>query len=337
MTANIDGTTGIDKVQDNATVSGTGGFTVPSGTTAQRPGSPTTGVIRYNTDESSLETYNGTSWLKVDTSIFTYSVEYLVIAGGGGGGSNGGSGGGAGGYRSSVSGENSGGGASAESPLTLTEGTTYTITIGAGGTDSRTFAGYATGASGNNSVFDSITSIGGGRGAYGGSNNDTVASGGSGGGASRYNTYGTLTGGAGTSGQGYAGGNGFNTGNYFQSGGGGGAGGVGGNASGTTNNIGGVGGAGVSSSITGSATTRASGGSGYNQGTATPGGGGATGNNATANTGGGGGTNANGGSGVVILRMPTLKYSGTTTGSPTVTTDGTDTILTYTSSGSYTA
>jgi hypothetical protein len=39
----------------------------------------------------------------------------------------------------------------------------------------------------------------------------------------------------------------------------------------------------------------------------------------------------------VILRMPTANYSGTTTGSPTVTTDGTDTILTFTASGSYTA
>jgi hypothetical protein len=43
------------------------------------------------------------------------------------------------------------------------------------------------------------------------------------------------------------------------------------------------------------------------------------------------------GGGVVILRMLTSKYSGTTTGSPTVTTDGTDTILTYTGSGTYTA
>ena len=42
-----------------------------------------------------------------------------------------------------------------------------------------------------------------------------------------------------------------------------------------------------------------------------------------------------GGSGVVILRMPTDKYSGTTTGSPTVTTSGSDTILTFTGSGSY--
>ena len=65
----------------------------------------------------------------------------------------------------------------------------------------------------------------------------------------------------------------------------------------------------------------------------------------TANTGGGGGggsaadgasTGAAGGSGVVILRVPTANYSGTTTGSPTVTTDGTDTVMVFNASGSYT-
>jgi hypothetical protein len=35
--------------------------------------------------------------------------------------------------------------------------------------------------------------------------------------------------------------------------------------------------------------------------------------------------------------MPTSSYSGTTTGSPTVTTSGSDTILKYTGSGTYTA
>ena len=50
-----------------------------------------------------------------------------------------------------------------------------------------------------------------------------------------------------------------------------------------------------------------------------------------------GGIGGNGGSGVVILRMPTANYSGTTTGSPTVTTDGSYTVLKYTSSGTYTA
>jgi hypothetical protein len=37
------------------------------------------------------------------------------------------------------------------------------------------------------------------------------------------------------------------------------------------------------------------------------------------------------------LSVPTARYTGTTTGSPTVTTSGLNTILTFTSSGSYTA
>ena len=47
-------------------------------------------------------------------------------------------------------------------------------------------------------------------------------------------------------------------------------------------------------------------------------------------------TSGAGGSGVVILRMLTSDYSATTTGSPTVTTDGSNTVVRYTSSGSYT-
>ena len=70
-----------------------------------------------------------------------------------------------------------------------------------------------------------------------------------------------------------------------------------------------------------------------------------TGTAGTTNTGGGGGgtertmstTGSPGGSGVVILRIPTANYSSTTTGSPTVTTDGDFTVVKYTGSGSYTA
>ena len=47
------------------------------------------------------------------------------------------------------------------------------------------------------------------------------------------------------------------------------------------------------------------------------------------------GNSGAGGSGVVIIRMPTSGYSGTTAGSPTVTTSGTDTILKFTGSGSF--
>jgi hypothetical protein len=48
-------------------------------------------------------------------------------------------------------------------------------------------------------------------------------------------------------------------------------------------------------------------------------------------------TGASGGSGVVILSVPTSNYSGITTGSPTVTTSGSNTILQFTGLGSYTA
>ena len=46
---------------------------------------------------------------------------------------------------------------------------------------------------------------------------------------------------------------------------------------------------------------------------------------------------ANGGSGIIILSIPTASYSGNTSGSPTVSTSGANTILQYTSSGTYTA
>ena len=38
---------------------------MPTGTTAQRPGSPTTGVVRFNTDSNLLEVYNGSAWTDV--------------------------------------------------------------------------------------------------------------------------------------------------------------------------------------------------------------------------------------------------------------------------------
>jgi hypothetical protein len=58
-------------------------------------------------------------------------VDFLLIAGGGGGAGGHGGAGGAGGFRTSAG--TSGGGASAESTLTLTSNTRYTIVVGAGG------------------------------------------------------------------------------------------------------------------------------------------------------------------------------------------------------------
>ena len=316
-------------VSDQAN-SSTGYFDLPAGTTAQRPGSPANGMIRYNTDTSvkGIEAYVDGNWTIVK-GFPDYSVEYLVVAGGAGSGELGG-GGGAGGRLTSTT--------------TLSLGVTYTITVGGGSAGT-----YGTNPSnGSDSVISgsglsTITAIGGGRGPfYGGA----AGSGGSGGGGNR----GGGSPGSGTTGQGNSGGI-NSTGNSDITGGGGGAGAVGGNASGSTS---GSGGAGSASSITGSSVTYAGGGGGgaYN-GTGGSGGSGGGGNgasgsggvggNGSTNTGGGagggGGNNGrggNGGSGVVILRMLTTDYSGTTTGSPTVTTSGSYTVLKYTSSGTYT-
>ena len=41
----------------------TGGFSLPAGTTAQRPSSPDTGETRYNSDSGSIEFYDDTNWI----------------------------------------------------------------------------------------------------------------------------------------------------------------------------------------------------------------------------------------------------------------------------------
>jgi hypothetical protein len=312
----------------------------------------------YNTSGQSVNiVYSGATqgWIPNSDDDVTdkqsYSADFLVIAGGASGGragSNSAGGGGAGGYRNSYSTETSGGGGSSETSLTLSGGTVYTITIGSGG------AARTSGARGDNGIDSSIsgsdittiTSAGGGGGASQNINGDGI-DGGSGGGASYGSTGDAQSGGAGTANQGFRGGNKQAVGSG-QGCGGGGAGAQGVDAttgaSEATN-----GGDGLASSITGSSVTRAGGGAGVRDDTVKSGGAGGGGDSSisgtagsgTTNTGSGGGacssgTSGAGGSGVVILRFPTANYSGTTTGSPTVSTDGTDTILTFTASGSYT-
>jgi hypothetical protein len=271
------------------------------------------------------------------------NMSFLVIAGGGSGGARDAGPGGAGGLRTSY-GSTSGGGSSAESDITLAAGT-YTITIGAGGAKVVEVTAITPGNQGVDSSLSgtgmtTVTSLGGGKGGDGAGT--SPGTGGSGGGGTA-----SQSGGSGTSGQGFAGATG--TGGYT-SGGGGGAGATGNTP--PSNENGGAGGAGLSVSITGSSTAYAGGGGGSGDisgGAGGTGGGGAGQSNAsldatsgTANTGGGGGshrqnlgTSGAGGSGVVVLRLLTSEYSSSTTGSPTVTTDGDYTVLTYTGSGTY--
>jgi hypothetical protein len=309
----------------------TGALCIPVGTLAQRPSAPIVGMSRWNSTNGIYEVWNGIAWQIIASG--TYSADYLIVGGGGGGGAAqntyaGNSGGGAGGLVTTLG----------TSQISLSPGVTYSVAVGAGG---------ASGAKGSNSSITGQTvAIGGGLGGY-----PSGGAGGSGGGL----------GGAGTSGQGFAGGASAassDDGNSQSYAGGGGAGGAGQSASGGGASAAypGVGGIGVANSITGAAVTYAGGGGGGSRGSpgasGGSGGGGAGGGSAvsgtagTANTGGGGGgsgaSNAGalggaGGSGVVILSVPTTNYSGVTSGSPTITTSGSYTILKYTTSGSYTA
>ena len=258
------------------------------------------------------------------------TVDYLVTAGGGGGGASYGGGGGAGGFRES-SGTATGcytvsplGSGVSALPVTATP---YAITVGSGGSGATSNCAND-GTAGNNSIFSSITSTGGGT---GGMTYPTCnIKGGSGGGGSVSGPGGPGCGGAGntpptTPSQGFPGGNGSPSSPYYASGGGGGATEIGANGSGAAA---GRGGAGATSSINATPTARAggAGGGGYSGppdsgpgpfGAASPcgtggAGGPAAGQNGTVNKGGGGGggtgaaTAANngggGGSGVVIIR-----------------------------------
>jgi mucin-19 len=268
-------------------------------------------------------------------SPVTYTTTYLIIAGGGGGGSNWGGGGGAGGYLTGT--------------FATSLGTSYTAVVGAGGAGG--VGSSVAGTSGSNSTFTGVTTAVGGGGGGDANTAKNGKTGGSGGGACGGNTN-PATGGTATSGQGFAGGNNTSA-SSSQGGGGGGSSSAGLTGSPTAGS--GGGGSSTNNSITGTSVAYAGGGGGGGvNGGISPGGGGGAGNGtgtngaagsaATANTGSGGGgggggsgSGGNGGSGVVILSVPTANYSGITTGSPTITTSGSNTIIKFTSgSGTYT-
>jgi len=52
-------------------VSGTNSVTVPNGTTAERDGTPASGMLRFNSDSSEFEGYNGTAWASVGGSAIS--------------------------------------------------------------------------------------------------------------------------------------------------------------------------------------------------------------------------------------------------------------------------
>jgi hypothetical protein len=288
-------------------------------------------------------TYNAAN--ETDVSLNSpYDIEYLSIAGGGGGGYQNAGGGGAGGFLSGTI-----------SSISLNQ--EITITIGAGAAGGTKSPAAVNNGSDTTISYTSttLTSIGGGGGS---SDNNAIVAGDGGSGGGGAGGSGVVTGGSGTTGQGNDGGDGGS--GVNRGGGGGGAGAVGQDA----NSSGANGGVGSTTTIisTSNATSASvgevdssslyfSGGGGGDNRTVFGSGGLGGGTDAaanpidaSANTGGGGGSayngtpvrGANGGSGVVILKIPTASFSNKTTGSPTEFTEGSNKILVFKSSGTYT-
>ena len=260
-----------------------GYFSVPLGSTAQRPVSPSLGYIRGNTDTNLVEIYEQSQWIPFAVPETYIQANYLVVGGGGGGANNGGGGGGAGGMLSDV--------------VALSLKQTYQIIIGSGG---------ATMASGNNTSFLGVAvALGGGA---------PSTAGGSGGGGGGAGTAGQgNNGGNNVSG---AGGGGGGAGQV-------GASATGSSSGGSGDSNGGKGGDGLTNNITGNDVMYAGGGGGGKNVFLGPGGAGpnGAGGGNTANRGGGGqGSTVNpgpgpdgqsGGSGVVIISyLGQSKFAG---------------------------
>jgi hypothetical protein len=297
-----------------------------------------------------------------------FNSHFLIVGGGGGGGRVWdvstdeddydvwlkGGGGGGGGVRTSFSGATpvtNGGGQALDSQLALTTATEYSIVVGDGGNQYQL---------GGDSSIGSLITVGGGGSNYNSRNvisSITVPTNGGGGdGSSRgysagsaqpyplsieYAPLGNTNGPSGN--YGFDGGPGYppglqsNNNRYlYASSVGHGGGGAGSAASGTTP------GSGITSSITGSSITFGAGGSPNNNLAS-----GVVANQTQIGRGGTGGVSANiyynanhrsggkGGPGCVILRFPNTR-NYTATGSPTLTTDGSDKILQWTTAGTYT-
>ena len=335
----------------------TGFIRLASGTTGERPGTPATGMLRYNTTLATPELYNGSTWVRFDgiveatntgalysidiedqgipykihtwagngTLVVTTAgqVEYLIVAGGGGG---------AGGNPSADGNGGGGAGGFLQGSIFLTAGT-YPITVGTGGAGGAASAN-SPGGDGTASTAFGLTAVGGGGG--GSDSTMTGRAGGSGGGASTSGAGGV--GGSATSGQGYAGGLANAPGGAGPGGGGGGGGGAGGAGSaGNQNQPGGAGGAGITSTFTGNLVYYAAGGGGSSWtgtggagGTNTAGSGGSRtgayrGYPGAERTGSGGGAgtagyaSGSGGSGIVSVRY--RRTSGIQSLPPTIPTD----------------
>jgi hypothetical protein len=137
-TLTLNSSTGVVDMATNS-----GAFTPPTGTDAERPGTPDLGMARWNSTQGILEIWNGVQWQNITGN---YAIDYLVVAGGGG---------------SSGAGLAKGGGGAGgvfANSTTVTVGTPYTVTVGSGGSP---------GSSGASSSMASFLTSNGGNGVTG--------------------------------------------------------------------------------------------------------------------------------------------------------------------------
>jgi hypothetical protein len=167
---NVSNSVGVNNY-DASGQGGSGALQLPSGTTGQRPGSPSVGMQRWNCSLGVSEVYIGgsTGWQSVTSG--SYNIDFMLVGGGGSGGQGSGNYGGGGGAGGLVWVQNQG----------VSVGTSYTITVGTGGAQQTS---NVIGNNGNNSGISGsafgYTALGGGG---GGTQNVTAgANGGSGGG-----------------------------------------------------------------------------------------------------------------------------------------------------------
>ena len=79
VSGNMD-VTGTFTVSDNILMTGTGAIDVAAGTTAQRPGSPSAGMFRFNSQTTEFEGYDGSAWGEIGGAAATGTADLLDIA-----------------------------------------------------------------------------------------------------------------------------------------------------------------------------------------------------------------------------------------------------------------
>lgn len=68
-------------IADNPIIGGTSGMVIPTGTTAQRPTTPTAGELRFNSTTAAGEFYSGSAWVPIGKTLQTITANIAATTG----------------------------------------------------------------------------------------------------------------------------------------------------------------------------------------------------------------------------------------------------------------